>query len=266
MNCQLPNSTDKDVPSNESQGARLPRDRAIWDRLVNVIEENGHSSKHVLELFPAYARRLHMGRFLAHYELFKNVIDLPGCVVELGVYRGSSFLTWTKLMETFCPGDRKRMVFGFDSFEGLQNLTSQDGKPVDLYGKTAGGYSAKNVAEEVTELIDICNEDSMVPGVPRCQLIMGDIKDSLPKFLEENPGLRISLLHFDMDLYEPTKTGLELLYPLVVRGGVVVFDEYGIIPWQGESNAVDEYFESIGERPVLRKFPFSTQPHGYFIK
>ena len=32
--------------------------------------------------------------------------------------------------------------------------------------------------------------------------------------VEENPGLRISLLHFDMDLYEPTKVALELLYDL----------------------------------------------------
>lgn len=258
--------TNKDVPNTESQGARLPRDRAIWNRISSLIKDNNHSFQHVLELFPAYARRLHMGRFLAHYELFKNIIDLPGCVVELGVYRGPSLLTWAKLMETFCPGDRKRMIYGFDSFQGLQNFTLQDGKPVENFGKTVGGYSANDVVDEITELVNICNDDSMISGVPRCQLVIGDIKDTLPRFLEENPGLRISLLHFDMDLYEPTKIGLELLYPLVVKGGVVIFDEYGVIPWQGESNAVDEYFDSIGEHHVFRKFPFSTQPHGYFIK
>nr|MBK7063963.1 hypothetical protein [Deltaproteobacteria bacterium] len=56
-----------------------------------------------------------MARFLAHFELFKQVIDLPGCVVEMGVYRGLSPLTWAKLMETSCPGDRSRRIFGFDS-------------------------------------------------------------------------------------------------------------------------------------------------------
>ena len=69
-----------------------------------------------------------------------------------------------------------------------------------------------------------------------------------------------------MDLYLPTKKALELLYPLVVKGGVVVFDEYGVVPWQGESTAADEYFKEIGEQPVIKKFPFSPQPHGYFIK
>ena len=90
--------------------------------------------------------------------------------------------------------------------------------------------------------------------------------DTIPKFLEENPGLKISLLHFDMDLYEPTKYGLEMLYPLVVKNGVVVFDEYGLIPWQGETNAVDEYFKNIGEKPLIQKMPFYHVPSGYIIK
>ena len=108
--------------------------------------------------------------------------------------------------------------------------------------------------------------DNLVPGVERCRLIEGDIRKTIPRFLKENPGLRICLLHFDVDLYEPTLFGLKQLYPLVVKGGLVVFDEYGLIPWQGESLAVEEYFKSIGEAPVIRKFPFSGQPHGYFVK
>lgn len=257
---------NKNVPPTESQGSRLPRDKNVWTRLESLIQENEHTFKHVLELFPVYVRRLHLGRFLAHYELFKHIIDLPGCIVELGVYRGASFFTWCKLIETFCPGDRKRMVYGFDSFQGLQDFDEKDGQPAASYSKAEGGYSASAVRSEVEELVDICNQDNMIPGVPRCQLIIGDIQDTIPKFLDENPGLRISLLHFDVDLYRPTKIGLEHLYPLVVKEGVVIFDEYGLTPWQGESRAVDEYFEKIGSKPVIKKFPFSTQPHGYFIK
>ncbi len=78
--------------------------------------------------------------------------------------------------------------------------------------------------------------------------------------------MRICLLHFDLDIYAPTKFGLEQLFPLVVKGGVVAFDEYGVIPWQGESAAVDEYFSEIGIQPEIIKFPFSGQPHGYFVK
>ncbi|CAN2046948.1 O-methyltransferase [Candidatus Magnetomoraceae bacterium gMMP-1] len=257
----------KDVPWTESQGQRTVRDKDVRTRLEHLIKEHDHSYMHVLEMFPSYVRRMHLGRFLAHYELFKHVIDLPGCIVELGVYRGPSFFTWSKLMETFCPGDRKRMVFGFDSFKGLQNFTPKDGKMVPESGKDISGWSPERVQDEVEELVDICNKDNFIPTSPRCQLIIGDVEDTLAKFLDENPGLRIALLHFDVDLYQPTKIGMEQLYPLVIKGGVVAFDEYGLMPWEGESKAVEEYFEKRGmEIPAMKKFPFSTQPHGYFIK
>lgn len=256
----------KNVPQTESAGAKNTRDLGVWEQLTGLIEENEHTYQHVLELWPAYVRRMHMTRFLAHYELFKHIIDLPGCVVELGVYRGPSFFTWAKLMETFCPGDRKRLVFGFDSFEGLQNFDDKDGKMDADAAKSVGAYSAGSVKDEIHELVRICNQDNFISGNERCRLIDGDVEETIPKFLEENSGLRISLLHLDMDIYRPTKVALEHLFPLVVKGGVVVFDEYGLMPWEGESSAAEEYFKEIGYEPEMKKFPTATCPHGYFIK
>lgn len=258
----------RELAVNESHvGNRLPRDQQVWEALEGVIAAQGHGLRHVLELWPAYVRRVHLARFLAHYELFKQVIDLPGCVVEMGVYRGPSLLTWAKLMETFCPGDRSRKVFGFDSFKGLQDFNAKDGKPIPSVSKVKGGWSAEQVKGEVEELVRIANQDNFIVGNERVKLIQLDItKASLDAWLEENPGLRISLLHLDVDLYEPTLAALQAFYPKVVTGGVVIFDEYGLMPWEGESNAVDEYFASIGERPVIRKNPIFHNPHGYLIK
>jgi hypothetical protein len=53
------------------------------------------------------------------------------------------------------------------------------------------------------------------------------------------------------------------MWPLVVPGGVVLFDEYGIRPWQGESNAVDEYFQG---RCRIRRFDWAPNPGGYVVK
>lgn len=93
---------------------------------------------------------------------------------------------------------------------------------------------------------------------------MGDVNQTIPKFIEEHPGLRISLLHFDIDLYKPTLTGLQYLFPRVVSGGVVLFDEYGILEWGGESAAAEEYFS--GQGYVLKKFEWNNVPGGYLIK
>jgi hypothetical protein len=255
------------VPATESAGASHARDKSVWERLGGLLEQSGHSQQHILECWPAYVRRVHIGRFLALYELFKLQVGLPGCIVELGVYRGLSFFWFAKLMEMFEPGDRKRQVIGFDGFKGLGQFHAKDGIERPELGKSVGAWDASAVREEVLQLVDIVNQDGFIPTSPRCQIVEGQLEVSIPKFLHDNPGLRISLLHLDVDLYEPTKRALELLYPHVVKGGIVVFDEYGFIPWEGESKAAEEYFEEAGiGMPVMRKFPYSTQPHGYFIK
>lgn len=240
------------------------RDETYWRELSRVFGERGYSHEDILRNFPAYVLRRDVTRFLSHYELFKQVIDLPGCIVELGVFKGASFFTWSMLMEIFVPFDRSRKVFGFDTFEGLTDFTSADGRMDTSVHKVVGGY--KCTAAELETLTALHNSDNMIPGTLRSNLVIGDVKDTIPKFLDENPGLKISLLHFDVDLYEPTKVGMEQLFPLVVTGGVVCFDEYGLVPWQGETRAVDEYFARIGIAPLIRKHAFTQTPHGYLIK
>ncbi|MCA4916759.1 MAG: macrocin-O-methyltransferase, partial [Phenylobacterium sp.] len=70
---------------------------------------------------------------------------------------------------------------------------------------------------------------------------------------------------FDCDLYAPTKAALEALWPKVSRGGVVLFDEYGIPDWPGETQAVDEF---LADKPVLKleTFTWTNAPAAYLVK
>jgi hypothetical protein len=254
------NSADVAPPRFDSAA----RDRYFWDTLTRVVGEHGLSLEEVLRHYPAFAMRRDFPRLLSHYELFKQVIDLPGCIVEIGVWMGASFFSWAKFLEIHCPYDRSRKVFGFDHFKGLTQFSEQDGRNDDRYQKVEGGY--RSPAEVVRTLVKLHNSDNMIPGTERCVLVEGDLFETIPSFLQEQPGLRIALLHIDVDLYEPTKFALEQLYPLVLKGGIVCLDEYGLIPWQGETRAADEYFAARSEAPTFRKHAFAQTPHGYFIK
>jgi hypothetical protein len=242
------------------------RDKILWETMENMFEKHNFTTEQILRNWPAYILRRDLPRLLAHYELFKQVIDLPGNIIELGIYKGASFFTWANLLESFCSTDRHRKVFGFDHFEGLKKdqFTEQDGATDAWVHKQPEEYKCS--AEEIRALVQIHNADNMLPGAERCRLIEGDVLETLPQFLKDNPGLKISLLHLDMDLYLPTKFALELLYPLVVTGGIICFDEYGLIPWEGETRAVDEFFANFPAPPVIKKFPFVHIPHGYMIK
>ncbi|MDY7001210.1 MAG: TylF/MycF/NovP-related O-methyltransferase [Thermodesulfobacteriota bacterium] len=191
--------------------------------------------------------------------------DTPGSIVECGVYRGSSLLTWAKLLEIFCPGDRVRGIIGFDNFAGFPDLVEKDGPENPRRSKVVGGWDASPYYEELLEHIDIFHADSFIPRAKRVGLVVGNIEDTAMEYVKNNPGMRISLLHLDVDIYKPTKAALEAFYPLVVPGGLVVLDEYGMHEWGGESLAFDEYFEGK-EKPVLKTFPLSSIPTAYFVK
>ena len=74
-----------------------------------------------------------------------------------------------------------------------------------------------------------------------------------------------TLVHFDCDLYAPTKIALEVLWPRLSRGGVMLFDEYSIHEWPGETKAVDEYFSDKPE-VQLKTFSWTNVPAAYIIK
>ena len=93
----------------------------------------------ILRNFPVFTPRFNIARFLSHYEIFKKIIDVPGAIVDLGVYRGASAFTWAKLCEIFCPTDIRKTVFGFDTFEGFVHLDHEDGPENVAQDRVPGG-------------------------------------------------------------------------------------------------------------------------------
>lgn len=257
--------TAADAPENQLFGVHSDRDRAFWGDLEGILEKYPHSLLHILTHWPAYTKRILLTRFLAHYELFRMILDVPGSIVELGVSRGVSFFSFHKFLETFCPTDTSRKVYGFDSFEGLTDFSEKDGLDNLQNDKRLGGWSAKEAEEEIFELAGLYNRDNILAR-ERCRLIKGRVQNTLPEFLRETPGLRISLLHLDMDLYEPTLFALEKLWDLIVPGGLLVMDEYGLPPWGGEAAAFDEFCRMRNLKLSPKKFPWCLTPTAYLLK
>lgn len=219
----------------------------------------------VLKLFPVLARRQWLKRFLAHTELFQKTLDVPGDIAELGVFRGLGLMTWANLLEAYCIGDRTKTVYGFDNWKGFTKFDDQDGSPNEKAHKTLGGFNPEPFHRELSDAIEIYDSDRFVPWKARVKLIDGQIETTVGKFTNENPGVRFSLIHFDCDLYAPTKAALDAMWPRVSRGGVLLFDEYGIPDWPGETRAVDEF---LADKPGLKlqTFTWTNAPAAYLIK
>lgn len=240
-------------------------DNEIEDVLEEHCRQFDIGPLDAVKLFPVLARRQWLKRFLAHLELFKMTLDVPGDIAELGVFRGLGLMTWANLLEAYCIGDRTKTVYGFDNWKGFLELSKEDGREEGSVEKTVGGFSPEKYYDELVEAIKIFDRDRFVPWKPRVKLVIGSIEESVRDFVEKNPGIRFSLIHFDCDLYRPTKIALEYLWPLVSKGGVVLFDEYSIKEWPGETKAVDEYFS---DKPEVRikTLQWTNAPAGYIVK
>ena len=244
--------------------ANFKFDDEIEVLLDTHFEKYNISKLEICKNFQIYSRRIFIKRFLSHYELFRMTVNLPGDIVELGVYRGATLMSWANFLEIRNMGDRQKQIFGFDNFRGITGFHEKDGKEDDKVEKIDSGFNSGVFEEILEDAISIYDQDRFIPHKPRVILIKGDIEKTVPQFVEQNPCLRISLLHFDCDMYKPTKVALEAFWPLVVPGGVVLFDEYGIRPWEGESCAVDEYFKD--KNIEIHRFDWVANPGGYIVK
>jgi hypothetical protein len=194
-------------------------------------------------------------KLLARTDLFRMSLSVPGDVVECGVFKGSSFMLWIKLLHIFAHGSTKRVV-GFDMFDHFPVAAPDDQFPVDAYVK-----ASKFEGIQPEDLYTRVEEAGF--SRDRCELVAGDIGETAPDYVNQHVGFRISLLHLDLDLSEPTEAALEALYPRVVKGGVVIFDEYAIASWS-ESHAVDRFLKD--QNIQLSTLPWARTPTAYLIK
>ena len=72
-------------------------------------------------------------------------------------------------------------------------------------------------------------------------------------------GNNIALYGYGNFIYQEYLYGY--LYPRIVKGGILILDDYGTFP--GETKAVDEYFKDKDIK--IKKFPFAATP-SFIIK
>lgn len=189
-----------------------------------------------------------MAKVIAHYELYKMCLNVPGSIVECGVFKGASLVRFAMFRELLSTSFAKKII-GFDAF-GRFPITrfKDDRKFRKRFIETAGEEGISK--EQLTEVLD---RKGIRRGV---ELIAGDVNKTVPKYLRENPELKISLLNLDTDIYEPAVTILKHLYPRITRGGILILDDYGVFP--GETKAVDDFFK--GKDFCIQRFPYAQSP------
>ncbi len=172
-----------------------------------------------------------MRNVLLYAAIWEKITDLSGSIVECGVGKGRSILILTFLA---AREKNNRHVWGFDSFCGFPEISSEDDS---VRHPKKGDWSGTSMSD-IQSILDRAGlSEYRLKG--NSILVPGFFEDSLNKYT----GGPIAFLHVDCDLYQSYKFVLEHMVPLVVPGGVVLFDEYNEEKWPGAKKAVDEFLK-----------------------
>ena len=173
---------------------------------------------------------------------------MPGHIFELGVYKGASLVRFATFRDAL-ENDFSRKIIGFDAFGEFptNQLKAKDDLDFVEDFENEGGEGLNR--EEVEKIL-------FQKGFENFELVKGNVFDTLPRYLEDNPEIRIAMLHLDMDVKEPTDFALDLLYERVVPGGIIIFDDYTAVA--GETISVDEFLRK--HHLKLEKLPFYSVP------
>lgn len=195
--------------------------------------------------FYATADPSRFSKFISHLEFFKRTSEIRGEIVEFGIFKGNSFFRWIKFRDLL-EQTNSRKIIGFDIFGDFPEANFEEDKlKRDAFiEETKGGKSIS--FEEITAILKKQNLQKNV------EIVKGDILQTLDQYLENNPHLKISLLHIDVDLYEPSKVILEKLYSRVTKGGIIILDDYGA--FAGTNKAVDDFFK---DKVEIKKLPYA---------
>lgn len=220
---------------------KLPADfdPAITEIIANVKEFTLTSPERIFALCEA------VKYLVAH--------QIPGDIVECGVWKGGSMMAVAQTLINLGKDDRH--LYLFDTFEGMSTPNQKD---VDYLGTSAFKMLKRSRKKESSSVwcyapLEDVKAAVLSVGYPseKIHFIQGKVEDTVP----ENAPQQIALLRLDTDWYTSTKHELIHLFPRLVSGGVLIIDDYG--HWQGARQAVDEYFQENKSRILLNRIDYT---------
>lgn len=189
-----------------------------------------------------------------------NQQALSGAIVECGVWKGGCCMWMAHCQKRYAAVDAvDRTIYLFDTFNGMtvpiDHDAKEDPRAMELYNQITNGRYQRHYDKWHHEnkwayapLEYVQHNMTKVGYNPdRIKYVVGDVLETLR--MAENLPTEIAILRLDTDWYESTKTELEVLFPRVVKGGLVIIDDY--FAWRGSRNATDEFLTAHGHEVKL---------------
>ena len=185
-------------------------------------------------------------RYYVLKELLRSLGTLEADTAECGVYHGLGSYILLHYAAAMPKRERWRHHC-YDSFEGLSEPTAPD-------APTRDGVRAWNRGDMTAPFEAV--QRNLAPYAN-----VAYHRGWIPDGFRDSAELRFSLVHLDVDLYQPTRDALAFFYRRLLPGGVLICDDYGFLTCPGATRAVEEFMGGVEER--LIRLPTGQ---AYFVK
>ncbi|WP_246067703.1 TylF/MycF/NovP-related O-methyltransferase [Changchengzhania lutea] len=199
----------------------------------------------------SYERIVSLIRSIKHVE----TNNIKGDIVECGVWKGGSMMAALKTLNALKSFNRN--IYLYDTFEGMSEPTEYD---KSFKGESAtDAYKTKDEYWNRIKCFSTLNEvqkNIFSIGYPKDKIhfVEGKVEDTIPNVKIPE---KIAILRLDTDWYESTLHELEYLFPKLVKGGILIIDDYG--HWQGCKKAVDEYLDKNKIEMFLQRIDYTCR-------
>jgi O-methyltransferase len=176
------------------------------------------------------------------YELWsiaRQLIDVSGCILEVGVWRGGTGALLAEAMRC----NRTKKVYLADTFRGVVKAGERD----TSYKGGEHADTSKSLVEALLSQLSLSN----------VTLLEGVFPEDTSHYVSEP----VALLHCDVDVYSSTKDIVEWALPRLSKGGAIVFDDYGFVGCEGVTRFANELRP---QKDLL--FIHNLNGHAIFIK
>lgn len=168
------------------------------------------------------------------YTLAKQALNLSGTWYECGIYKGGSARMLARILQDI--GHNRTWLRLFDTFTGMpQTDLCKDYHRANQFFETS--------LEHVIKVVQSSN-----PQIPPN---IDFRKGLIPETFQGLENDRIALCHVDLDIYRSISDCCGFVYPRLLIGGCMVFDDYGFPSCPGAREGVDAYFQQKPEIPLV---------------
>jgi hypothetical protein len=213
---------------------------AAYEALETALRTCPIGPAELLQHLGLFLTRPSLARILFMHDLYRKVLDVPGCIMEFGCHFGQNLALFTSFRTIYEPQNIGRKIIGFDTFEGYISSSPQDGERVAASVARRASATGEKWEASLDHILDCHNALGPRAHIKKHEIIKGDVTETLPAYIARNPETIIALAYFDLGVYEPTRKCLELVRDRMPKGSIIGLDHLGLAEVPGDSLAIRE--------------------------